>query len=144
MTDLKLIALDSEDLDILAAHTQDATVRVGDMGYARADRRFALIMNRYAWEDEPSRPARAGVRKRAGMHFEQVDAVRFSGFDPHAAEGVLNLLTIRFVPTEAPAGRIELTFAGGGAIHLDVEVLEARLADLGAAWAARTKPEHAA
>ena len=31
---------------------QDATVRVGEMGFARADRRFALIMNRYAWENE--------------------------------------------------------------------------------------------
>ena len=45
--------------------------------------------------------------------------------------------------TEAPSGRIDLTFAGGGTVRLDVEVLEARLADLGAAWAAKQKPEHA-
>ena len=62
MTDLKLMALDGEDLEVISAHTQDATVRVGDMGFAKADRRFALIMNRYAWEDDATKPARAGIR----------------------------------------------------------------------------------
>ena len=51
MTDLKLIALDAEDLDVISATTQDAIVRTAEMGYARADRRFALLMNRFAWED---------------------------------------------------------------------------------------------
>ena len=51
MTDLKLLALDSEDLDVISATTQDAIVRVGDMGFAKADKRFALLMNRYAWEE---------------------------------------------------------------------------------------------
>lgn len=144
MTDLKLMALDGEDLEVISAHTQDATVRVGDMGFAKADRRFALIMNRYAWEDDATKPARAGVRKRAGLHFEGVTAVRSTGFNPNATDGVLNLLAIRFVPREAPGGVVELTFAGGGAVALDVELLEARLTDFGAAWAARLKPGHVA
>ncbi len=141
MTDLRLIALDTEDLDVISATTQDAVVRVADMGYARADQRFALLMNRFAWEDGT---ARKGVRKRAALHFDRVTAVRFSGFDPNAQEGVLELLAIRFTQTEAPSGHVDLTFAGGATIRLEVEVLEARLADLGAAWAARAKPEHAA
>lgn len=141
MTDLRLIALDPEDLDVISATTQDAVVRVADMGYARADQRFALLMNRFAWEDGT---ARKGVRKRAALHFDRVTAVRFSGFDLNAQEGVLELLAIRFTQTEAPSGHVDLTFAGGATIRLEVEVLEARLADLGAAWAARAKPEHAA
>ena len=52
MTDLKLLALDSEDLDVISATTQDAVVRVGDMGFAKGDRRFALLMNRFAWEHQ--------------------------------------------------------------------------------------------
>jgi hypothetical protein len=140
MTDLKLIALDTEDLDVIAAATQDAVVRVGDLGYARADKRFALLMNRYAWEEG----GRRGVRKRAAMHFDRVTDVKVAGIDTNAREGVLELLTVRFTETQAPAGTIDLAFAGGGTVRLEVEVLEARLKDLGAAWAARLKPQHAA
>ena len=55
MTDLKLLALDSEDLEVISATTQDAVIRVRDMGYARGDKRFALLMNRYAWEVDGGR-----------------------------------------------------------------------------------------
>ncbi len=141
MTDLKLLALDSEDLDVISATTQDAIVRVPDMGYAKADQRFALLMNRFAWEER--HPTKKGVRKRAALHFDRVTGVKTSGFDPNAVEGALELLAVRFTETVAPSGSVELTFAGGGAVRLDVEVLEARLQDLGAAWAAKLKPEHA-
>ena len=39
------------------------------------DRRFALLMNRYAWETD-EKGARHGVRKRTGLHFDGVTAVR--------------------------------------------------------------------
>ncbi len=143
MTDLKLIALDSEDLDVISATTQDAIVRVGDMGYAKSDRRFALLMNRYAWEDGQS-GARKGIRKRTALHFDGVAGVKVTGIDTNALEGALELLSIRFTETDAPAGHVDLTFAGGGTVRLEVEILEARLQDLGAAWAAKAKPEHAA
>ncbi|MEQ1901618.1 MAG: DUF2948 family protein [Devosia sp.] len=140
MPDLKLLALDNEDLQVIAATTQDAVVRVPDMGFAKADRRFALLMNRFAWEE----PGQKGQRKRAALHFDRVNDVKVSGVDTNALEGVLELLTITFAETDAPAGTIELTFAGGGTIRLDVECLEARLQDLGAVWAARMTPGHAA
>ncbi len=141
MSDLKLIALDAEDLDVVSATTQDAIVRVGDMAFARGDRRFALMMNRFAWEHPGGR---SGVRKRAALHFDHVTGVRAAGFDLSAQEGILELLSIRFTEAVAPGGHVDLVFAGGATIRLDVEVLEARLQDLGAAWAARLKPEHVA
>jgi hypothetical protein len=145
MTDLKLLALDQEDLQVISATTQDAVVRVSDMGFARADRRFALLLNRFAWElgdaDQSSR-SKAGQRKRAALHFDRVSNVRVSGIDTNARDGVLELLSIVFAETDPPSGVIELRFAGGGTIRLDVEVLEARLQDLGAAWAARGVPYH--
>lgn len=140
MPDLKLIALDNEDLDVISATTQDAVIRVADMGYAKRDKRFALLMNRFAWEE----PGKKGQRKRAALHFDRVTAVRYAGIDTNAREGVLELLAIVFEPVEVPGGIVELRFAGGGTIRLDVECLEARLQDLGAAWSARMKPEHAA
>jgi hypothetical protein len=142
MTDLKLLALDAEDLEVVSAATQDAIVRVGDMGYAKADQRFALLMNRYAWEDAAG--GNKGVRKRAALHFDRVTAVKVTGIDTNALEGALDLLTLSFTETEAPGGHVDLAFAGGGTVRLEVEVLEARMQDLGAAWAAKIKPEHAA
>lgn len=140
MADLKLLALDSDDLAVISAHTQDAVVRVGDMGYAQRDRRFALLMNRYDWEAGTVR--NKGIRKRAALHFDRVLAVASAGIDTNARDGVLELLAIAFIETDAPAGIVELTFAGGGTVRLEVEVLEARLQDLGAAWAAKGQPQH--
>jgi hypothetical protein len=141
MTDLKLLALDGEDLEVISATTQDAVVRLPDMGYAAGDRRFALLMNRYAWEIEGDRRSK-GQRKRAALSFSRVSDVKASGINLGATEGVLELLDIRFELADDPAGTIELRFAGGGAIRLTVECIEALLEDLGAAWAAQGKPEH--
>lgn len=140
MTDLKLLALDSEDLEVVSAITQDAVARVPDIGFAAGDRRFALLMNRYAWEADGGRGR--GQRRRSALSFARVAGVTFAGINLAAGEGVLELLDIRFEPGEAPAGTVEMRFAGGGTIRLAVECIEARLEDLGAAWAARGKPEH--
>ncbi|WP_375598335.1 DUF2948 family protein [Devosia sp. Naph2] len=141
MTDLKLIALDTEDLEVVSAHAQDAVVRVADMGFARRDRRFALLMNRFAWESDE--PRGKGMRKRAALDFSGVTHAAYAGFDPASPDGVLNLLAVSFEVTDAPSGIVELRFAGGGTVRLTVEFLEARLTDLGAAWAASAKPAHA-
>ncbi|WDR02369.1 DUF2948 family protein [Devosia algicola] len=141
MTDLKLLALDSEDLEVISAHAQDAVVRVGDMGYARKDRRFAMLMNRFDWESGTGRDK--GQRKRAALHFDGVQSVATAGIDTNAHDGVLELLSIQFEAIDGPAGIIELNFAGGGSVRLGVECLEARLSDLGATWAAAAKPAHA-
>ncbi len=72
-----------------------------------------------------------------------MSAAQTAGFDVNAREGVLNLLAIRFLPgSEEPAGHIELDFAGGASVRLTVECIEARLQDLGAAWAAKARPNH--
>ena len=62
--------------------------------------------------------------------------------DLHA---VVSLLAIRFTPNgaEDPAGMIELLFAGGGTIRLDVECIDAGMRDLTGPWAAIGKPDHA-
>lgn len=139
MPDLKLLALDSEDLQVISATTQDAVVRVGDMGFAKADHRFALLMNRFVWEED----GKTRVRKRAALHFDRVNDVRVQGIDLNATEGVLELLALTFTITDDPAGTVELDFAGGGTVQLSVECLEGRLADLGAAWSAKATPAHA-
>ena len=137
MTDLKLLALDNEDLEVISAHTQDAVVRVGDMGFVATDRRFAFLMNRFDWENKAK-----GQRKRAAIHFDNVTDVKVSGVDLEAKDGVLELLSMVFETGEAPTGDVLLSFAGGGTVKLHVECLEARMQDLGAAWRAKATPEH--
>jgi hypothetical protein len=145
MTDLKLIAFDAEDLSVIAAHLQDAVLRVEDMAYVKSERRFAIVANRFDWghsvqsDKTPSR----FVRRRAGARIEHVTGAKVSGIDLKNKEQVLSLLTLTFEPTELPQGVITLAFAGGGAVRLEVECVEAALTDLGAAWATSRKPEHA-
>jgi hypothetical protein len=139
MPDLKLLALDTEDLEVISATTQDAVVRVGDMGFAKSDSRFALLMNRFAWEEG----GKTRQRKRAALHFDRVNDVKVAGIDTNSVDGVLELLAITYTVADDPAGTVELAFAGGGTIRLTVECLEARMQDLGAAWAAKATPAHA-
>ena len=55
---------------------------------------------------------------------------------------VLELLAVDFEATDDVAGYITLFFAGGGAIRLQVDCIEAELRDLGPVWKTRSKPEH--
>jgi hypothetical protein len=63
---------------------------------------------------------------------------------PHKnPDAVLDLLALTFRPSEPPSGTLVLALAGGGEIHLDVECIEVRLTDLGAAWSTDHRPHHA-
>jgi hypothetical protein len=144
MSDLKLIAFDTEDLAVIAAHLQDAVLRVGDMAYLKAERRFALVANRFDWTSTKGEADKGEfVRRRAGVHFEHVTHAKVQGLDLANKDQVLSLLTLTFEASEAPQGALTLTFAGGGAVRLEVDCIEAALTDLGAAWATPRKPEHA-
>jgi hypothetical protein len=149
MTKLKLAALDQEDLEVLSAHMQDAVLRVADLVYLPKDKRFALVACRFAWE----RLMREGVpdkaannpsfeRRRTGLHFERVLKCSSRGIDRGAPDTILELLAIRFTETSAPAGTIDLLFAGGKDIRLEVECVEAAASDLGPAWATSCCPKH--
>lgn len=144
MTPLKLVALDEKDLEIVSAHTQDAVMKVGELAYLPDVRRFVAPMKRFAWEASTGFFRRRDERRQSVLHFDRVLAARLSAVDRSKPDDVLSLLAIRFAQSDAPAGTIELIFSGGGSIRLDVECVEARLADLGAAWQAASRPTHKA
>uniref|UniRef100_UPI001D0E8FDB DUF2948 family protein n=1 Tax=Klebsiella pneumoniae TaxID=573 RepID=UPI001D0E8FDB len=54
----------------------------------------------------------------------------------------MNLLALRFQPSDEPAGTIELVFAGGAGMKLTVECIEAAMDDLGPMWATEKQPDH--
>ncbi len=144
MSNLRLKAEDAEDLQVLAAYLQDAVVLVKDIAYLPATRRLALVANRFCWEDEmgiePS--GRTHKRARTGLHFDNVEKVRSRNIEQDRQDGVLNLLTIGFEEATAPSGSIVLTFSGDGEIRIDVEALDAHLADMGSSWDTPNLPSH--
>lgn len=145
MPDLKLIALDSDDLSVISAHLQDAVLTVGDLAYVPKDGRFVAIANRFDWMSalREGRDADAEFeRRRSAIRIERVQGARVQGMDLKQKSSVLSLLAVSYEATAAPAGYIILHFAGGAAVRLEVECIEVGLTDLGAAWEAETKPQH--
>lgn len=139
---LKLAALDEQDLKVVSAHVQDGVLKAGDIKWLSAESRFLLAMNRFAWEKKQRLFQPGHERRRSVLQFDKVLAVKSHGIDPADSDKVLSLLAVTFSPASAPAGTIELVFSGDAAIRLEVEYIEARLTDLGAAWQTRSRPAH--
>jgi DUF2948 family protein len=138
MTNLRLVAADAEDLEVISARLQDAVLKLKDVAWQPKKRRFAAVVNRLQWEEGGK------TRVRAGLHFDGVLKVQSSKVKLGAGEAVIALLAARFTSNggEDPGGVIELVLAGGGAIRLTVECIDAELSDLTAPWAARGTPDH--
>lgn len=142
---LKLLALDEDDLQVMSAHLQDAVLRVGDLAYLPSEKRFALIANRFDWEsanDGKTKGRKDFQRRRSAMRFDRVLGAQLQGIELKAPNAVLELLAIQFEETEKPEGHVTLQFAGGSAIRLQVECIEAEMKDMGPIWKTKLKPEH--
>jgi hypothetical protein len=138
MSRLKLAAMDAEDLEVVSARLQDAVLKLKNVSWQPKKRRFATVVNRLQWETGGK------TRVRAGLHFDGVLKVQSHKVKLGADEAVVALLAVRFTPNagEDPGGVIELVLAGGGAFRLTVECIDAELADMTGAWAARGRPDH--
>jgi hypothetical protein len=147
---LRLTALDAEDLEVISAQMQDATLLVGDITYLPRQKKLALVANRFCWESAASGDGGGGDkghfrRCRCGLQVNRVFSVKYAKVRRDNPEGVLSLLAIMFHPDEdPPGGVIELTFSGGGALRAEVECIEAALDDLGVSWETPRKPAHPA
>ena len=151
MEQLRLVALDLEDLDVLSANLQDAVLKVGDMTYLAREKRFVALLNRFDWQAALKAEADGKWfpkyrRCQTALRFERVLAAKCSRLDLKAKDQVLELLAIQFAPRDGegkdPEGEIELIFAGGPAIRLHVECIEAELRDLGPSWPTANCPHH--
>ncbi|MGJ8623249.1 MAG: DUF2948 family protein [Yoonia sp.] len=129
---LRLKALDADDLTVIAALVQDAVFPATEMTWDRKNRRFALLLNRFRWEDADN----ARLRKRdfervqSVLAIEDVTRVQSQGVDKSDTDMVYALLSVTFEAGEDGTGRVTLTLAGDGAIALEVEALEVLLRDV--------------
>ena len=141
MDELKLVALDNDDIQIVSTHLQDAVVKTADIIWRPAEKRLVIGLNRFDWE-AASGTAPNFRRRRAALRFDRVSACKCRNCAAVEKGIVLNLLAVSFEETDQPAGIVTLTFSGGGALRLEVECLEAELADLGPSWTTDCCPGH--
>ncbi|TDL87922.1 DUF2948 family protein [Meridianimarinicoccus aquatilis] len=129
---LRLIAQGPDDLPIVSALVQDAVFPSTEMTWDRPARRFALLLNRFRWEDRPraEKHKRAYERVQSVLVIGDVLRVASTGIDRADRDLVLSLLSISYEPGEDGAGDIILTLAGDGAIRLSVECVDMTLTDV--------------
>jgi hypothetical protein len=130
MTQLKLIALDTDDLAVISAQVQDARVQTADIVWRQGEKRLVVGMNRLDWEQTLSGET-SPRHLIAALRFDRVLSCKSRNIDLGTPEAALELLGIEFHPGDAPGGSALLLFSHGGALRLDVECLECELTDLG-------------
>ena len=129
---LRLKALDADDLAVMAALAQDAVFPASEMKWDAKARRFAILLNRFRWEDADN----ARLRKRSFervqslLVIEDVMKVQSQGVDKSDPDMIFSLLSVDFEAGEDGTGRVVLTLAGDGVIALEVEALEILLRDV--------------
>lgn len=139
---LKLAAFDAEDLAVISAAMQDAIVKTGEMTFLAAEKRFALVCNRFAWEVNGERTKPPYERRRTGFQITRALRAELAGLDLSRPDDVLELLSISFEMNDEPAGIVLLAFSGGASVRVHVECLELAMSDLGGAWATDNLPQH--
>lgn len=136
MTELKLRATETADIEVIASAVQDAIFQIGQIRYDAAGRSFTLRLSRFRHEaDKPE-------RIECGLRFDGVMSVKSQGVDKDKTEAFAVILGLSFTVEDAPAGHFNLNLAGGGTIQLDVEAIDLTLADRGKARETKHIPAH--
>ena len=143
---LRLKALDVEDLAVVSGLVQDAVFPGSEIKWDRTARRFALLLNRFRWEDADKAETRKRDYERVQSVLVVEDALRVQsqGVDPRDSDMVLSVLAIAFVEGTDGGGFVDLTLAGDGVIRVEVEALEVVLKDVTRPYVApsKAKPTH--
>ena len=98
---LKLIALDADDLAVISAHVQDARVQTADIIWRQGEKRLVIGMNRLDWEQTLSGET-TPRRLIAALRFDRVLACKSRNIDLEAPETVLDLRRYRVLTRARP------------------------------------------
>ncbi len=141
---LALKALDDEDLKVLSTLSQDAIFPISEMTWDRNKRRFAVLLNRFRWEEGARIGEHPPERVQAVLVIDDAMRVSSQGIDRSESDLVLSLLSIDWEPGEDGMGRLTLVLAGDGAVAIDVECLDVTLKDVTRPYYAPSgkAPEH--
>ncbi|NVJ96801.1 MAG: DUF2948 family protein [Alphaproteobacteria bacterium] len=138
---LKLMGQNPEELTILSGLLQDTTVRVGDIAWLPEEHRFAFVGNRFRWEKKRRFFRPKGERVRTGFHLNGVLKASLHQIDLKDKDTVLELLDIE-AHENGEDFHVLVNFAGGAAIRLTTECIDAVMSDMGDDWEALERPHH--
>ena len=130
---MKLNAIDTEELKIIATVLQDGLIEVSDVKYLPSIRTFIVMITRFMWEEKIVN--KTNNRTKAVLVFEDVLAVHSRNIDQMNKTKVLELLTFNFYNNKSKNIEIELLFNNDATIKLETEVVQAKLEDQGDSWA---------
>ena len=130
---MKLNAIDTEELKIIATVLQDGLIEVSDVKYLPSIRTFIVMITRFMWEEKIVN--KINNRTKAVLVFEDVLAVHSRNIDQMNKTKVLELLTFNFYYNKSKNIEIELLFNNDATIKLETEVVQAKLEDQGESWA---------
>lgn len=141
---LHLKAEEPDDLPVISALVQDSVFPITEIRWQPRRRRFAVLLNRFRWEDAAAGRQHGPERVRALLVIDDVLRVSSQGVDRRDRDLVLSLLSVTWEPGEDGAGRVVLTLAGDGALAIEAECLDVTLKDVTRPYAApsRRTPSH--
>ena len=129
---MKLNAIDTEELKIIATVLQDGLIEVNDVKYLPSIRTFIVMITRFMWEEKIVN--KTNNRTKAVLVFEDVLAVHSRNIDQMNKTKVLELLTFNFYNNKSKNIEIELLFNNDATIKLETELVQAKLEDQGESW----------
>ena len=129
---MKLNAIDTEELKIIATVLQDGLIEVSDVKYLPSIRTFIVMITRFMWEEKIVN--KTNNRTKAVLVFEDVLAVHSRNIDQMNKTKVLELLTFNYYNNKSKNIEIELLFNNDATIKLETEVVQAKLEDQGESW----------
>lgn len=137
---LRLLMQDAEDLTVASAVLQDSIAHVGDIRYEPQKRRLTVLFNRYRWESNCA----GGPCERVytALQLGDVATVKHKGMASSDRGALVSCLAIDFEPGEAPGGVVLLRFCHGGDLRVEVDCVDAVLADVCEPWPAVRAPAH--
>ncbi len=136
MTELKLRATETSDIEVIASAIQDGIFQIGQTRYDSAGRSFTLRISRYRHESDTPQ------RIECGLRFDGVMGVKSKAVETTKSDAFAVILGLAFVAQDDPAGHFELNLAGGGMIWIDVEAIDLTLADRGKSRPTKHIPAH--
>jgi hypothetical protein len=143
---LRLLGQTPEDVPVISAFLQDAVFPASEMVWQASKRRFAVLLNRFRWEDtsKAEKRGRSFERVQSMLVVEDILKVSSMGIDRADKEQVLSSLALEWEAGEDGAGILTLVLAGDGAISFAVETIELSLRDVTRPYlaAAKDAPHH--
>lgn len=129
---LFLLAQDPDGLQVLSALVQDAVFPITEMRWEASRRRFAVLLNRFRWEDAHRAEARKRPYERVQSLLVARDVlkVQSQGLERSEKHTVLSLLSLTWEAGDDGRGKLLLTLAGDGALSLAAECLDVTLKDV--------------